>query len=136
MEYRHAVNVLIYFLVTQPIMFVLTWAVWEAPSSVGTGIQRLGYDFGGYIAVLVGFVWTASMIPAAYLVERYASPKLAGLVLRRVLVTVCALVSYASTFLFAYPIGLVPPMAVILLGGGAIYGALFRVKTVTPAIRS
>jgi hypothetical protein len=108
-------------------MFVLTWALSEAPQPVRVGMERLGYDLGAYIAIEVAFLWTASVIPVAYLIERYAGPKLSGLALRRLMVAGCALVAYATTFLFAYPIALTE-VAFAFLAGGSVYGSLFKLK--------
>lgn len=128
MAHRYTANLLVYVLAVQPTMFFFIWANSEASKPVHIAVQRLGYYFGAYIALFLVLGWTASVIPVAYLIERYAGSRMSQLTIRRTLVAGCALASYASTLMFAYPLALHPPMAAILLAGGALYGSLFRLR--------
>jgi MFS family permease len=89
------------------------------------GISRIGYDWATYVVMMLAAIWTISVVPTAYLLERFGRRRLSETNLRRLLVASCAAVGYLSTFLFAAPIA-ITPFGFAFAAGGAVYGAIFK----------
>jgi len=78
-----------------------------------------------YVVVMMVAIWTISVVPTAYLLERFGRHRLSETDLRRLLVASCAAAGYLSTFFFAAPLA-ITPFGFAFAAGGVVYGAIFK----------